>query len=944
MPRGATTVHGLPEGHVYMTVFANDSNPGWGESAVKLDVGRTTAVDLSIVASWTNGARHDPPERLASLFRTVKDKGYDLGEMLEDILDQQNINHPMDIILFGKRSGFDQAFELPDGVTASVGDLLAVEAYIRLEKLIHDKTEREEALLDKNTYRASGTFGVPRPYAWERTDAYIPPDFETFFPDDPEGGKTLDTYHASLSRSKLPDKDILEIVRRGLRRTTRHRTSILRDVGNRYIWGKQLQNPEAIAIMYHAADPANTYGTRHYAVYFGLSVLESPKPPAVMHALADICMFGEDIGRITWGCRSQLEDLVQYLDPYLGSTDRGVREMAGALGRHFMGEENIDDWMRRRDVEAVKAEFGHQLPEFEHTLLEGDTKARKKIFELLRQHKLLALILDDSFLDALWACAGDPDPEVRRETAKVVGARWSGNDGVLRSDAMNLMMRLAGDEDRDVRYRAVYSGLALVRNMDETLVRRLVDLALEERDPKIKNRIFWCLRDHKEEAARVLEALMDRQDEDGEQARAAFECYPKIVHRDPPDSYRLLGKADTHLAPEEADTIGIGTYESSFRDLHEILGKNYPCFDLKGIDWRAVGEELLPRTETVKNDREFALLCMELIARLDDSHAALLEGTKKIPILSFPRWHPGFACLEDGQGAAVVYHVDRNSPAERAGVKPGMTVIAVDGRPPEEAINECMRNLSRYVGYSSTRYLRYHGYRFFARHMERDVEVDLLFRNADGKEQALVIPAGFGTAYVPRLPVPIEGIGDSKNTSWRMLDDKTGYIYVRRIRNGLNPALDKAVSALRDAKGLIIDVRGNSGGGFDADQAHLNFALDRNEQSPERPRFKGPLAVLIDARCISAGEGWASWFRATGRAKFFGETTAGASSRKTTYTLKNGLYKVQYPVKAYRGFLDRPIERLGIEPDFPVKYKASDIAIGRDTVLEAARAYLAGNQ
>ncbi|MHC4715295.1 MAG: carboxypeptidase-like regulatory domain-containing protein, partial [Planctomycetota bacterium] len=98
--------------------------------------------------------------------------------------------------------------------------------------------------------------------------------------------------------------------------------------------------------------------------------------------------------------------------------------------------------------------------------------------------------------------------------------------------------------------------------------------------------------------------------------------------------------------------------------------------------------------------------------------------------------------------------------------------------------------------------------------------------------------------------------------------------------------------------------------------------------------------MLVDARCISAGEGWASWFVANKRARLFGEATAGASSRKTTYTLKNGLYKVRFPVKAYKGFLDRPIERRGLEPDVPIRQRAADLAAGRDTVLEAARSFL----
>ena len=45
-----------------------------------------------------------------------------------------------------------------------------------------------------------------------------------------------------------------------------------------------------------------------------------------------------------------------------------------------------------------------------------------------------------------------------------------------------------------------------------------------------------------------------------------------------------------------------------------------------------------------------------------------------------PRWDPGFACLFDDRQRPVVYHVDKNSPADRGGFRVGMTVVSVDGR------------------------------------------------------------------------------------------------------------------------------------------------------------------------------------------------------------------------------------------------------------------------
>jgi C-terminal processing protease CtpA/Prc len=379
------------------------------------------------------------------------------------------------------------------------------------------------------------------------------------------------------------------------------------------------------------------------------------------------------------------------------------------------------------------------------------------------------------------------------------------------------------------------------------------------------------------------------------------------------------------------------TYEEALRDLYEVLGQRYPGFELKDIDWDAVGRALLPGAAEVQDDRTFGLRCMELVAQLQDSHATLLDGAVPVPRPPMPRWNPGLACLEDDRGQAVVYHVVPGGPADSAGVRPGEVVISVDNEPVDALIEREMERMQRYHGYSSRRYLRYHAVRWFTRRSERGADMQIVLRGPDGAERGVLLPAALNARYLPRLPVPIPGIDDSGNVSWTRLEGDIGYIHVRRIRDDLIDALDRAVGELQDSAGLIVDVRGNSGGGFDGSRSHLNFATDQDGREPARPRYRGPIAVLIDARCISAGEGWASWFVAEGRARFFGEATAGASARKTVYTLRNGLYRVRFPVKLYRGYLDRPIERRGLEPDVPLRQDAADLAAGRDTVLEAAR-------
>lgn len=381
-------------------------------------------------------------------------------------------------------------------------------------------------------------------------------------------------------------------------------------------------------------------------------------------------------------------------------------------------------------------------------------------------------------------------------------------------------------------------------------------------------------------------------------------------------------------------------YAESFRDLHNELGARYVFFDLKGIDWDAVGAEFMPRAEAVQDDAAFGLLVAELVARLEDSHARVLPGEAPLPTVDFPRWHPGFACLEDDRGDAVVYFVQPNSPANQAGVKPGMKLVSVDGKPAGEAISQMMDKISHWQGYSSQQYLRYHATRWCTRRVKRFEHVALTFEDTAGGALALTLPAAVDGGYVPRLPIPNPGIPDSCDIASKRLPGEIGYIYVRRIKKDLNAQLDRAVGRLADCKAIIIDVRGNSGGGFDSKTAHQNFTLDETQRDPNRPVFAGPMAVLIDSRCISAGEGWASWFVANQRATFFGEPTAGASARKDIYTLTNNTFKVRYSVKAYRGHLDRPIERLGLIPDVPVKQTRADLIAQKDTALEAARVHL----
>ena len=137
--------------------------------------------------------------------------------------------------------------------------------------------------------------------AWQRTDKYVAPDYEGFFPDDVEGGQRLDAWRERKLATPESAEEVIELVRRGLRRTKHHRTIILADIGKGYIWNKEQQHPLAIELMYHASGSPDAEA-RHSALYHGLTVVSQRTDNLVRTLMEQAYPGGDEIrGRIPWG-------------------------------------------------------------------------------------------------------------------------------------------------------------------------------------------------------------------------------------------------------------------------------------------------------------------------------------------------------------------------------------------------------------------------------------------------------------------------------------------------------------------------------------------------------------------------------------------------------------------------------------------------------------------
>lgn len=366
---------------------------------------------------------------------------------------------------------------------------------------------------------------------WQAAE-YSPPDALHYFEDDAEAGLRLDAWwDGNANLSELTREETITLVRQGILRTTKHRTSVLRWLGNNYVWGATDQDPDVIELMYHASDfrpQVQQFGMRHYGVYFGLSVVHE-KSPNILRALVELCMEVDDpndLGRVAWGASSQREELLHYLDPYLHSENLQESEKAADLQRIFKGEIGAFAWSRNKAKDRAEKRFIQDLPEIKRTLENGDSVARRNCLDHIMKNSIV-LIMNDDFLQAFAACAQDADASVRRDVVRTVGQQWVWSAEEQHVLAIDLMLKMSHDADEQVRYDAVYYGLSTVREAREEVVRRLLDMHMFGPVMDVQGRIQWGLTGKEAVVAKLLE--QDLISTDDARVRGAYRLYPLLT-------------------------------------------------------------------------------------------------------------------------------------------------------------------------------------------------------------------------------------------------------------------------------------------------------------------------------------------------------------------------------------------------------------------------------
>lgn len=235
----------------------------------------------------------------------------------------------------------------------------------------------------------------------------------------------------------------------------------------------------------------------------------------------------------------------------------------------------------------------------------------------------------------------------------------------------------------------------------------------------------------------------------------------------------------------------------------------------------------------------------------------------------------GVALQRDEEGQTVLSPYPE-SPAEHTGVRDGDILLAIDGNTiPSEASLDDIRSL---------------------------------LRGEIGTAVTLTLSRPHRSDAPPTPPfdiVVIRGEIQVPSVTWRVLEQApdVGYIRIESFTERTSSEILSPLQELQQAKGLILDLRGNSGGLIDsaitvASQFLDNGAVLYHQVGHEQERTSEvqedgiatdiPLAVLVNGKTASAAEIVASALQDHRRAPLIGESTFGKGSMQLVYDLSDG--------------------------------------------------------
>jgi carboxyl-terminal processing protease len=296
-------------------------------------------------------------------------------------------------------------------------------------------------------------------------------------------------------------------------------------------------------------------------------------------------------------------------------------------------------------------------------------------------------------------------------------------------------------------------------------------------------------------------------------------------------------------------------------------------------------------------------------------------------------------------GSAVVTRVEPGSPAARAGLRPGFVIKKVGDRSLDLVIAE----IEKHPLWGSI--------------IRPELPVFLVAGFINGEETS---PLKLGyldsrnrlhsiTIRRERLKgemSPAIGNLPSMYTEFesKRLRGGLGYIRFNAFVPTLMEKLCGALRTMKNAPGIILDLRGNQGGLLgmiggltgllETEPGSMGTMKTRTGRIPlfvfpQAAPYSGPLVILLDGSTQSAGEMFASGLQEAGRAILVGEKSAGNTLPSAIKKLPTGAI-FQYGFANFETPSGKHLEGSGITPDLTVTLNRKNLLRGGDPQLSAA--------
>ena len=395
---------------------------------------------------------------------------------------------------------------------------------------------------------------------------------------------------------------------------------------------------------------------------------------------------------------------------------------------------------------------------------------------------------------------------------------------------------------------------------------------------------------------------------------------------------------------------------ASFDEVWQTINDTYYDPKFGGLDWKAVRAELRPQAEAAKSPDDVRKVIREMLGRLKQSHFLLMSAASEEDTL------PGPASVAVELRVAlpdiVITHVTPKSPADRARLRPGDVLLAIDSHQSSEWMKAGPADAP------SSRARLYDVWRraFRALHGAPGSTAVVRVRGRDGVRDVSVTRSdepGQTVAFgnLPPLQVRVESSELSTPKKRRV-----GLVAFNLWMPVVDVRFAQAVDAFRKADGLILDLRGNPGGlagmmvgiagqliaepkllgKTQTRESELVFNVNPRLSTPDGRRvtpFAGPVAILVDELSASATECFTGALQSLGRVRVFGRQTLGQALPAMTRRLPTGDV-LMYALGDFVTSTGRRLEGEGVIPDEIVPLSIAGLAAGRDATVDAALAWM----